>query len=443
METTANTVTEAQVAVPSRSTAKRAARTTNNIALPSAAAPEPVVHEDSLYVRQLRFLLVERLQVEEEYERLNMYLRDNRFEPNVLNTKWEPGRVILDMLHCPMRMNEKVLYLLYKAAMNRLPEKAQWQPVLESMTLLIRRMGSLPPTWTHNIEAQKNKSGVVLKHKLLVFHMDYDVSKCIFNYDNTAALYEVIDLALGVDNTRNLDWRFFMISYLNCLEYLTLFRDYKAGEVDELERRCNQMYTLLVAKIGGLEAITNYFHYVGSGHVVWMCRLWGNLWRYRNEGVEAFNKIVSLRHNRHNGNGGAKRTRDGAPTELCPEFWSLGQWLGRWSMWQLRLADDMDPDRAGPRAFTTPGVAMSCSGSSCESDEDSDFSLSLDCNVSDEYSCTDESGGDACVDTYSDTDDCTSGGSDAFVPLTPYGMTHMECRSRRLMARECVRRSYQ
>ena len=110
-------------------------------------------------------------------------------------------------------------------------------------------------------------------------------------------------------------------------------------------------------------------------------------------------------------------------------------------MWQLGLADDMDPDRSGPRAFTTPSAAVSCSGSSSESDEDEDFSLSPGCNVSDEYSCTDESGGDACVDTYSETDDCSSGGSDAFVPLTPYGMTHMECRSRRLMARECVRRS--
>ncbi len=198
---TANTALQAQVGVPSRRTAKRPARTTNTIAVPSDAAPEPVVHEDSLYVRQLRRLLVERLQVEEEYERLTMYLRDNRFDPNVMKTKWEPGRVILDMLHSPMRMNEKVLYLLYNAAMNRLPDKALWQPVLESMTLLIRRMGSLPPTWTHNIEAQKNKSGVELKHKLLVFHMDYDVSKGIFNYDNT----------------RNLDWRFFMISYLNCL----------------------------------------------------------------------------------------------------------------------------------------------------------------------------------------------------------------------------------
>jgi hypothetical protein len=56
--------------------------------------------------------------------------------------------------------------------------------------------------------------------------MDFEASKEIFHYGNTAALYEVIDLALGpctlinpadvgeIVNQDNLNWRFFMISYL-------------------------------------------------------------------------------------------------------------------------------------------------------------------------------------------------------------------------------------
>ena len=44
-----------------------------------------------------------------------------------------------------------------------------------------------------------------------------------------------------------------MISYLNCLEYLTLHRDYRPGEVDESERHCEKMYTSLVTQIGGIE----------------------------------------------------------------------------------------------------------------------------------------------------------------------------------------------
>ncbi len=75
-----------------------------------------------------------------------------------------------------------------------------------------------------------------------------------------------------------------------------------------------------------------------------MAREYGNLWRYRNEGVEAFNKIVSLRYNKFNKRGGYKKTRAGDLKRKCNEFWSLGQWLGRWSLWHLGYADAMHND---------------------------------------------------------------------------------------------------
>jgi hypothetical protein len=341
-----------------------------------------------------------------------------------------------------MRMNEKVLFMLYFAAMNRLPQKCDWEPVLESMTEILRRIGDLPPSWSHTIQSKKSKAGVILTHKLEVFHMDFEASKYIFNYANTAALYEVIDLALGpttsidptdggeVLNQDNLNWRNFIISYLNCLELLTLHRDYIPGEVDELERRIKKMHTILVTKIGGLEGVTNYFHYVGSGHVVWMCRMWGNLWRYRNEGVEAFNKIVSLRHNKHNGNGGGrKRRRDGVPIETCPEFWSLGQWLGRWSMWQLGYGDDMDPDLSSSLDCLTLNRVGEESESNIQYDSDDTY--------------TTQSSSNSCVDdeVYSVSDEAGSVVSVAFLPCTPKDMPMMECRARNLLQRRCVQRS--
>jgi hypothetical protein len=215
-------------------------------------------------------------------------------------------------------------------------------------------------------------------------------------------------------------------------------------EKDFVKKKRFKVFTLvrksdLESKFGG-EAIGSISH-CENGHEKHMRGLIpssgsiGNMQR-------KLNKIVSLRHNRHNGNGGAKRTRDGAPTELCPEFWSLGQWLGRWSMWQLGLADDMDPDRHQYSAFTIPNAALSSRGSSCESDVDEDYALSPRCNVSDEYSCTDESDPDISADILSDSDDNSSVASDAFVPLTPCGMPHMECRSLRLLPRNCVRSAY-
>ena len=399
----------------------------------------PLTPEHKAYVAVLRSLLVERLKLEEELERLTMYARDTRFDSDVVATKLEFGRVILDMLHCPMRMNEKVLFMLYFAAMNRHPKKCDWQPVLESMTTILRRIGDLPPSWSHTIKCTKSKAGVILKHKLEVFHMDFEASKYIFNYGNTVALYEVIDLALGpqtlIDpadgkelvNQDNLNWRLFIISYLNCLELLTLHRDYRPGEVDELERRCKKMYTLLVTKIGGLEAVTNYFHYVGSGHVVAMCRMWGNLWRYRNEGVEAFNKIVSLRHNKHNGNGGGrKRARDGVPIETCPEFWSLGQWLGRWSMWHLGYGDEMDPDLCQSSDFDIANPSGDA------------WDRNTDCDSDDTYTTQSSSNAGVDDEVFSVSDEVGSVVSVEFVPCTPHDMPMIECRAHNLLHRRCV-----
>ena len=68
---------------------------------------------------RLRALLISRLQEEEELERLTLYAQDKRFTSDLSKTKNELRRVVVDMLHCPMRMNEKVLFLLYYAVMKR------------------------------------------------------------------------------------------------------------------------------------------------------------------------------------------------------------------------------------------------------------------------------------------------------------------------------------
>jgi hypothetical protein len=152
----------------------------------------------------------------------------------------------------------------------------------------------------------------------------------------------------------------------------------------------------------------------------------GNLWRYRNEGVEAFNKIVSPRHNKHNGNGGRKRTRVGEPIKTCPDFWSLGQWLGRRSMWQLGYGDDMDPDRCPSTDFNTPDAV----GDGCEPNTDN--------STDDTYTTETSSGEDALDDIFSVTDDDESVASVEFIPCTPHAMPMLECRALNLLQRRCV-----
>ena len=390
------------------------------------AASTHDTQEEAVYVNSLRRLLVERLKDEEEFERLTMYARDVRFDANAGKPKWELGRLVLDMLHCPMRMNEKVLYMLYFAAVNRCGIKRLWGPLLDELSAKVRVLGSLSPSWSHSTVAKKTTKGAQAEGKLQPFKMAYDVSKKIFNYESLQGLYELIDMALGpLADTK--DWRAFIISYLNCLELLTMDRDYQDGEIDKLERRCDKMFTCLITTIGGLESVTNYFHYVGSGHVVCMIRMYGNLWRYRNEGVEAFNNIVSLRHNKFNQQGGARKTCKGMPKQLCPEFWSLGQWLARWSMWNLGYGDAMDPERRREEPSTPP--AESVDGGSNLSDCATDVSYRLEscysCNTSD--------------DDFGSESDESGYNSQDFELSTPFDMSMIDCRNHNLYARSCHR----
>ncbi len=70
--------------------------------------------------QQMRNALERILREEEEYEHLIMYRCDKRFYNTGLeyNHKLSLDRTILDMLHCPMRMHEKILILLYVEVLN-------------------------------------------------------------------------------------------------------------------------------------------------------------------------------------------------------------------------------------------------------------------------------------------------------------------------------------
>jgi hypothetical protein len=111
-----------------------------------------------------------------------------------------------------------------------------------------------------------------------------------------------------------------------------------------------------VTRIGGAErGITNYFHYLGSGHVMWMICRHGNLWRFCNEGAEHLNSLVSKRYNLFNNKGGNKQGQAGGPKIKCLPFEVLGSWLGRLSVWDTGLAVEYFNDAAWDQCDCTEG----------------------------------------------------------------------------------------
>jgi hypothetical protein len=269
------------------------------------------------------------LQLEQELTKMTMYIRDERFSPTHPSARGIPlDRIILCLLHLPMRTHEKVLTLLFHSACeNRTVAKSK--PILDAMVGILRRLGNMSDKWTYKMD-EKNTT-IVQKIKL-----HWDQSKTIFKEANLKDLKYVIKLAIPLDNQDN--WFLFLQTYIKCVGLLTVSRDYTEQDLQQLEELCDESFRLLVAHCGGDKAVTNYFHYLGAGHVVWMCHMRGNIWRYRNEGVEAFNKTLSKRANMFNSAGNKGNLKTGgtvAPFEV------LGKWMGRYVMWQLGFANNL------------------------------------------------------------------------------------------------------
>jgi hypothetical protein len=254
---------------------------------------------------------------------MTLHMKDERF--NASNGGAQSigvKRLVLCLLHLPMRTHEKVLTLLLQhACQNRLPKKST--PILDEMVAIIRRLAKLKVTWTYKWNKASTSVEKVKLH--------WDQSKLIFTLANMEHLTTLVRLTIA-DADEQVNWLRFMEQYVKFIALLTVSRDYSDDDLVLLQQYQDETYRLLKAHCGGKDAVTNYFHYLGVGHVLWMCRRYGNIWRYRNEGAEAYNKNLSKRYNMFNSSG--NRGNVIGRGNVLP-FEVLGKWMGRYAMWQL------------------------------------------------------------------------------------------------------------
>jgi hypothetical protein len=242
-------------------------------------------------------------------------------------------------------MHEKVLYIVYMEAYKK--DKISSKLVMEELSKRLRVLGQLGDNWSHKWEDKD-------KDKLKGFELQYAQSARIFTLANMKHLRDIAGLVCGKNADREKLLENFLESYVKMISLMTLSREYVEGEIDDLDKACNDTYKLLVEHFAGHAGITNYFHCIGVGHLVWLSRIYGNLWRFRNEGVEEFNKIVRIRHNKFNnlGHKGGKLTTEEEDSPAideeeglkrkkrkCKGFEVLGNWFSRYVIWMLGLGD--------------------------------------------------------------------------------------------------------
>jgi hypothetical protein len=130
-----------------------------------------------------------------------------------------------------------------------------------------------------------------------------------------------------------------------------------------------------------------------------MCRRYGNIWRYRNEGAEAWNKSLSKRFNMFNSSGN-KGNIQGRGNVL--PFEVLGKWMGRYAMGQLDYANDLFIDKGS--VLGKSEISYDVEGEIWEYDSDDNLAADDDQYSSDLSESEDESS-DSDLEPFTPEDD--------------------------------------
>ena len=98
-----------------------------------------------------RKALMNRLQLEEEYLLLELAEKDTKFDGDSDGPMSDPTRHLIDVLHLPMRTNEKVIHMIKMKTLDRRGGKCTAAiQALTDMDCLLRELGTLGETWGHS-----------------------------------------------------------------------------------------------------------------------------------------------------------------------------------------------------------------------------------------------------------------------------------------------------
>jgi hypothetical protein len=123
--------------------------------------------------------------------------------------------------------------------------KQKKAPALEQLTGVIRDLGSLGETWTHQWDDNNKKALKKIK-------LPFDQSKRMFQIANIDKLKKAVEIAVPSENASERDnWKLFLEHYVHAIATLTSSVEYTTADLDELETRLDKCYTY-VLKVAGL-----------------------------------------------------------------------------------------------------------------------------------------------------------------------------------------------
>jgi hypothetical protein len=100
--------------------------------------------------------------------------------------------------------------------------------------------------------------------------------------------------------------------------------DYSEEDIDEFQDLADDWFAGWM-KLVGKDGCTNYTHMIASGHIAFYLKEWGNLYKYSQQGWEAYNSLLKGVYYRRTQRGGHGGKRNEPNSRVTP----LGRWMQR------------------------------------------------------------------------------------------------------------------
>ena len=148
----------------------------------------------------------------------------------------------------------------------------------------------------------------------------------------------LIDFCMrSCDVERNIKWKRCMANYNNSMKILCQHTDYTVDDLIEYQTNVDDFFQVY-SELVGLEGITNYIHIISSGHMVDYMQRWKCLYRFSNQGWEAYNSLFKSVYFRRTSRGGRMGGGDHTvKTILTP----IARWCQRRVMWICGRGDEV------------------------------------------------------------------------------------------------------
>jgi hypothetical protein len=132
------------------------------------------------------------------------------------------------------------------------------------------------------------------------------------------------ELCIPDDDARREAWNDCVERWLEVMETARKRETFTEAEIGEFQYLADEWFERWLG-LHGRDGLTNYIHMVASGHLSFYMREWGNLYKYSQQGWEAFNSLIKSVYFRRTQRGGNGGKQDEANSRVVP----VARWLQR------------------------------------------------------------------------------------------------------------------